>query len=373
MTNILVYAEAWGVGGIETYLLGLFRELAPKGFSFTLITTWDWNCSYDDVLASLGVERRAVFNGYKPGQVRRLKDGLSAFKRLLDENSFDAVHINTMNGMGFAYAQVAASRGVPVCIVHSHNSDVGAGGRIVKRFVHSVARSVLSGAETSRLACSEEAGRYLFGRKPFTVVRNGFDTVRFAFDSAVRGACRSELGVPADALLLGNPSRLAPAKNPLFQLDVFSEVLRAEPSAYYLMQGDGEMREQVREHADSLGVAAHVIWFEPRADVAPLYNAMDVLLFPSLHEGQPLVPVEAQASGLPVLMSVNVSDETAVTDLTRSEGLDRPASLWGEEILAMAREPRNRAIYADQIRKAGYDVADTSEIMASIYQTQGVR
>lgn len=70
---------------------------------------------------------------------------------------------------------------------------------------------------------------------------------------------------------------------------------------------------------------------------------------------------------------MNVSDETAVTDLTRSEGLDRPASLWGEEILAMAREPRNRAIYADQIRKAGYDVADTSEIMANIYQTQGVR
>lgn len=372
-TKVLVYSEAWGFGGIETYLMGLFRTLSFRDFSFTLLTTWDWNDSYDDELASLGVERFVVFKGHRPGQVRRLREGLSAFGRLLVERRFDAVHINTMNGMGFAYARLAASNGVPVRIVHSHNSDVGAGGRVVKRLVHLVARFALSGSETVRLACSEEAGRHLFGARRFTVARNGFDTAQFAFDPVARKACRDELGVPADVLLLGNPSRLAPAKNPLFQLDVFAEVLKIEPSAWYLMQGSGELERQVRQRADVLGVAGHVAWFEPRQDVASLYSAMDALLFPSLYEGQPLVPVEAQASGLPVLMSENVSRETVVTDLVRFERLDSPASQWGEEIVSMVREQRNRTRYAAEVHRAGYDVADTYEVLANYYQAKGAR
>lgn len=368
MSRVLVYSEAWGFGGIESFLMGLFRQLVPRGVNFTLFTVWDWNYTYDDELASLGVERHVVFTGHRPGQIERLRAGIAAFGRLIEENHYDAVHVNTMNGMGFSYARVAREHGVPIRIVHSHNSDVGEGAKAAKRLVHHTARLALGGAATARLACSETAGHHLFGKKPFQVVHNGFDTSRFAFDESDRESCRRELGVAEDALLFGNPSRLSPAKNPIFQLEVFSEVLKREPNARYLMQGKGELEQETKVRADELGLGESIIWFDPRPDPEALYSAMDAMLFPSLFEGLSLVSVEAQTSGLHVLASENVPRETAVTDLTSFESLSLPAASWADELIVLARKQGDRASYAARVRAAGYDVADTSALVARYYE-----
>lgn len=367
MTSVLVYAEAWGFGGIETFLLGLFRTLVPRGYRFTLLTTWDWNDTYDSELASLGVERYVVFKGHRPGQVRRLKEGTAIFERLLKERDFDVVHVNTMNGMGFVYACIARRCGIPVRIVHSHNSDVGEGVKAIKRLTHLIARTTLSGAETARLACSEEAGRHLFGDRTFRIVHNGFDVNNFAFSPEARAACRAELSVPADVPLLGNPSRLAPAKNPLFQIEVFSEFLKLDSSAYYLMQGTGELEHEAKALADELGIAGRIVWFEPRPNVAPLYSAMDLMLFPSLFEGLSLVSIEAQASGLPVLVSNDISPETAVTNLVRRKPISDGAREWAMEIAALLATPFPRCSYASIVRESGYDRVESSTQLTLIY------
>lgn len=367
MKRILVYSEAWGFGGIEAFLMGVFRQLSQKGFLFTLFTVWDWNTSYDTELDSLGIERIVLFKGYRPGQIKRLREGIAAFSRLLEKTRFDVVHVNTMNGMGLSYVRVAKACDVPIRIAHSHNSDVGEGAKSIKRIVHRGARFAFAGEATVRLSCSTEAGRHLFGKKPFIVVHNGFDTSRFSFDTNKRETCRREFGIPEGTLLFGNPSRLAPAKNPLFQLKVFSEVLKCDSSARYLMQGAGELEQEVKELACELGVTNSIVWFDPRPDPECLYSAMDAMLFPSYFEGLSLASIEAQASGLPVLLSSDVSRDTAVTNLVKFESLDAPASTWAKELIGLARKHRKRFGYAAQVRAAGYDASDTAKIVAKVY------
>ena len=136
--RVLCYAEAWGQGGIETFLMELFRRLQGNGVSFSLYSCWDWNDSFDDELAKLGIDRYTVFSGYKPGQLKRLCDGSKGFAELVNTMSPDVVYINTMNGMGFLYSEVAMKCCVPVRVVHSHNSAFGSGQAAAKAVMNKI-------------------------------------------------------------------------------------------------------------------------------------------------------------------------------------------------------------------------------------------
>lgn len=365
--RVLIYVESWGTGGIESYLMGLLRGLSGTGFDFLLFTVHDRPSVFDSELASLGVERRCVFPNSKPGQVTRLARGLREFDGLIRQVKPDVTHVNTMNGMGFAYAWVARLRGVPVRIVHSHNTDVGKRHRRLKRLVGKVGRALFCGSATTCLACSEEAGRYLFGDRDFRVVRNGIDTRRFAFSRERRRAVRKTLGIPDDALLLGNPSRLAPAKSPLFQLEIFAEVLKREPTAMYLLLSGGEMAEEVDAKIEDLRVGDSVVQVVPRPDPEAWYCALDALIFPSLYEGAPIIPIEAQCCGLPVLASDSIPLDAGITDLYEPLSLELDADVWAERALGLARADRDRMAYCDEVRRANYDVIQTAKIVGELY------
>ena len=366
--KVLVYAEAWGFGGIESYLMGLFRSLSGSKCQFKLFTTWDWSNERDSELDQLGVNRVVLFDGYKPGQVTRLREGLHAFDKILRSSDWDVVHINTMNGTGFIYSLLAEKRGVPVRIIHSHNSDVGESAKQIKRVVHFLMRAFFSGHETVRLACAEKAGTYMFGRRDFKVVRNGIDTNHFSFDGKLREQTRIKLGVPPDALLFGNPSRLAPAKNPLFQLEVFSEILKRDSSAFYLMQNEGELESDVRAKAKELGLSKRLVMFDPAPDVVGLYCALDAMIFPSIFEGLSLATVEAQCTGLSVLASDGISEETRITDTIHFLPLRLSAAGWAEQAICVARSAYCRDGYAVQIRDAGYDICQCAEEVLGVYR-----
>lgn len=90
-------------------------------------------------------------------------------------------------------------------------------------------------------------------------------------------------------MLFGSVGRIAEAKNPLFQIRTFAEVLRAVPGAYYLMVGDGDMKGQVKALIRELGINDRVIMPGYLPDPAPVYSALDCFLMPSLFEGLAIV------------------------------------------------------------------------------------
>lgn len=364
--RVICYSEAWGQGGIETFLMSLFRRHQGDGFAFTMFSCWDWNLAMDEELAALGIDRYTVFPERKPGQVQRLKAGSAAFAELIDQIRPDAVYVNTMNGMGFLYTDVAKRKDVPVRVVHSHNSAFGSGQAAVKAVMHRLGRLMLGGSASARLACSADAGRYLFGSRSFDVVNNGIDTKRFTFDADARSALRDRLGIPQDAFVLGSVGRLAEAKNPLFQIRTFAEILRIEPDAYYLMVGDGDMKPQVKALVSELGLEDRVIMPGYLPDPAPVYSALDCFLMPSLFEGLAIVCIEAQCTGCTIMCSEALPPEAHVTDAEVQIPLSAGEKFWAEKAVEMARMESDRTGYAELVREAGFNADDTAKQVADV-------
>lgn len=368
--RVLVYTEAWGRGGIESLLMNAFRIMRNAHVEFTLFSTWAWNSSFDAELNSMGVKRSSLFGNDKPNQFKRLFGGVREFGHLCDEFHPDAVWINTMNGAGLFYAHSSKRFGVPVRIVHSHNSDVGEGAKAFKRFVSWACSMAFCNDSTVRLACSREAGCYLFGKYPFRVVNNGIDVERFRFRQKYRDAVREELGLKEGEVLVGNIGRIAPAKNQIFQIEIFAEYLRLEPSARYLMLGESESlyMTKVRARAAELGVVDRLIMHDSVAETAPWYSALDAFLLPSLFEGLAMVRVEAQCSGLPILLSDGQASEGNLTELSKSISLNRSAQVWAEELHNMVHAEReSRSLYADKVADAGFDLDSLSNTLYTAF------
>ncbi len=112
-----------------------------------------------------------------------------------------------------------------------------------------------------------------------------------------------------------------------------------EPDACLLLVGDGPGRADVEQQVNAMGLGNKVHFLGTRRDVPDLMlGAMDLFLFPSLHEGLGLVLIEAQAAGLPCIVAKNVPDEVdVIPTAVKRLSLDRPATEWADAVLAAHR------------------------------------
>ena len=371
--NVLIYTEAWGGGGIEAFVMNVVRRLQNKGLRFDIFSTWEWPGISDEELKSLGIHRASVFKGRRPNQVIRLIRGVSAFSGQLKKGRYDAVWINTMNGLGFLYARKAKRLGIPVRVVHSHNSDVGEGMKTLKRIVGKTGGMLWSRCSSSNIACSRAAGEYLFGRRPFSIVNNGIDTEHFRFSPEKRKTARLKLGISSDEILIGSIGRIANQKNPLFQLEVFVKYKEINEKSRYLMVGKGDMVPEVLTHMSEIGLERDdVIIINPVDDPSSLYCALDAFLMPSLFEGLPLTLIEAQCSGLPVLASDTFSAEADIPDLVQRVSLKATPSRWAVKLddLIVQSRAMSRESFAYIISMAGYSEEESARKMSDIFLNQ---
>lgn len=368
--NVLLYSEGWGNGGIESFITNLIKVVDKEKFSFDVFCTHDTDSIYDKMLNNQSISRYVVFKGYKPNLIKRLFASTKAWRNQLSQKRYDAVHINTMNGIGFIYAAIAERAGVPVRIVHSHNSRFGCGMESIKQVAHRLGRALWQKSATVQLACSQDAGKYLFEDTAFSVLPNAIDVDRFRYSRENRKTMRSKLNVGEGEILLGNLGRLSEAKNPLFQLDIFSEFLQDNPEAKYLMVGKGELDEVVSDFIQKKNLTSSVIRIDGTDRPEDVYSALDAFLMPSLFEGLGMTCVEAQCNGLPVLASDKIPQEVDLTDLVKHESLKSDKRLWAKDIGLLIRIKRQREFYADRINEKGYSLKDLSTRFESIYANE---
>ena len=152
---------------------------------------------------------------------------------------------------------------------------------------------------------------------------------------------------------------------------MFYELQKRKPNSILILTGDGKARQQIEKMVQELDLGSKVIFTGIRSDVNRLMQAMDVFLFPSLYEGLPVTMIEAQAAGLPCVISENVPEETIVTDRVSRLALGAPVSEWTDKILkAGQKERRDQTM---QIRKAGYDIKENAERLQDFYMRAGIR
>lgn len=372
--RILYYSEGWGLGGIERFIMNSVELLDRSRYDFDIFCTHDWDTSYDARIAELGGSRYVVFRGHKPNLVARLIASLRAWRILLESGRYAAVHINTMNGVGFTYARVAEVMGVPVRIVHSHSTSYS-NPSLPKNMAHKLCKQRYLRSATKLLAATDDAGRYLFDEHPYEIVHTTVDTNVFHHDEEARRRVRGELGVGDDAFLFGSVGRFAAEKNLPFQVEVLAQLTGLIPDARLLLVGAGPEEATIRAKAEELGMTDRLILPGATDRPSDYLSAFDVVSVPSLFEsGSPLAVTETLACGCPCVLSAHVDTRALDTPLVRSlEPTD--AGAWAQALVDVHEGTASIDRAAEGlrfVRSIGYDNESNRAVINGLYgETQG--
>ncbi len=182
-----------------------------------------------------------------------------------------------------------------------------------------------------------------------------------------RESVRQEFGISPSEIVVGHVGNFHAPKNHAFLAAIAACAARRESGVRVLCAGGGPLQEQTRQQFEQAGVRA--IFTGPRTDIPRLLRAMDVFVFPSLYEGLPLAVVEAQAAGLPCVVSTEVTREVeAVPGLIRWLPLWAGAGIWADTVLEAARQPAEAVSGLATMRRSGFSVETSFDNMQAIYR-----
>ncbi len=357
-------------GGVETWLMHVLRHIDRDRFRINFVVHTTKPCAYDDEIRSFGSEIIPCLHPSRPWCYSH------NFRRILrDKAPYDVVHSHVHHYSGHVL-KLAHQAGIPYRICHSHNdtTDIDACSGIVRRSYLAFMKYWIERHASLGLACSKEAAVALYGSNwrsnpQRRILHYGVDLSPFCTheDSKV---IRAELGIPADAVVIGHVGRFSRQKNHGFLMRIFSRIAVLEPRAYLLLVGDGELRLDIENWVALAGLSDRVIFLGSRPDVPRLMaGAMDLFLMPSLHEGLPLVLIEAQAAGLPCVISSVISPETDIVDESiRRVPLSLTADKWAEETMSALTFSRRGPEALHAIQESRFNILSSIALLKPIYE-----
>ncbi len=361
MKRILHVLGTLDRGGTESMLMSHYRHINRDIMQFDFIVHTTQHCDFEDEVNSLGgrVYRLPRFNLIN---VIEYKKSWTHFFN--NHPDYQVIHIHHFLVAGIILP-IAAHHKIPIRIAHSHNTKPPI--FILKEKIMWLFHHNMIKFSTLRLACSNDAGRYLFGESSFTVFKNAIETSRFQFCENNRKRIRKEFGFSDGDLIIGHiGSFRTRQKNHSFLIDVFSELSKVKRRVKLLLVGSGELQCEIESKVNSLGLEDKCIFAGVREDVPALLSAMDIFLFPSFFEGLGIVGIEAQASGLPCVFSDVIPNDACVTDLVTKISLEKDAKCWASVINSVELN-KERSSYYREVSKAGYDVEMNVKLLEDYY------
>lgn len=358
--RVLHVVTYMGRGGLETMLMNYYRHMDRSKVQFDFLTHRDFRADYDDEIESLGGKIYRL-----PRLVPWSRSYLKALREFfVSHPEYKIVHVH-QDCLSSVILKMAKKCGVPVRIGHSHNSSQD---KNLKYLIKLFYKRKIPANATQLFACGKEAGDWMFNGASYRVLNNAIDSNQYTFNAESRAQMRSELGISDDAFVVGHVGRFHLQKNHAFLLDVFAEVKRMKANTVLLLVGDGNLRAEMEQKAESLDISDSVIFTGVRSDVPDLMRAMDCFVFPSFYEGLGIVAVEAQAAGLSCVVSSGVPTECDVSPLIEHLPLNSGASMWAARVLAQCG--RVRLNTTEDIIRAGYDIKANAEWLQNYYLEQ---
>ncbi len=355
--RVLHVLQRMEAGGTQAFLMNLYRNIDRSKVQFDFLVVYSEKQFYDDEIESLGGRiYRSTFREDK--NLPRFRRFLRGF--FFEHPEYIVVHCHAYT-IGYFVLKEAERAGVAVRIAHSHNNNMTG----ITVPIKNVMRALFSVHANRFMACSDEAGRFLFGDRYFTVLKNAIDVDRFAYDEDVRRNVRNELGLEG-RFVVGNVGRLHEQKNQSFLLEVFKEIRGIRSDAHLLLVGNGPLRNELMAKAEAFGVANSLTLLSNRSDMDRLYQAMDVFVLPSLFEGLGIVAIEAQSAGLPTVCSNGVAEDANVSPLFSRMALEDSPKAWAEAVVACAGM-RDCEAGAAGAKAHGFDVGDNAAKIQEMY------
>ena len=356
MIRILQCVNNMHRAGLETMLMNYYRNIDRTRIQFDFLTHRPERDDYDDEIEALGGRIYRAPRLY-PQNYPAYFAYMKKFFREHPEYQIVHSHIDTMSYLPLLAAKKA---GVPVRIAHSHSTSIDLD---FKYPLKQCFRAMLPAVATYRIACGQEAGKFLYRGRDFQLIPNAIMADRYFFNPEIRELKRKELGLK-DQFVVGHVGRFCYPKNHEFLLKLFSLLLQQDPDAVLMLVGTGEKESAIQAYVEELHIEDSVRFLGNRSDVNELYQAMDIFVMPSLFEGVPVVGVEAQFAGLPCLFSSRVPKEVAFSDHCAFLELDAGAAAWAEAVLQYQKQQGPRISPTND----HYDVKKASKILEEVYE-----
>ena len=355
-------------GGVGSAIMNYYRNMDRTKIQFDFICDEDsTNIPYGEIEKLGG---RVIICPPYQKVFKYQKFLINLFK----QNKYTIVHSN-INALSVFPLRAAKKAGVPIRIAHSHSTANKKEWK--KTLIKNMLRPFSKKYANVYFACSELAGRWLFGNKTFnegkvTIINNAIDVEKFIYNEDIRRKVRNELKekfkseINEDTLVVGHIGRFVKQKNHEFLIDIFNEIYKRKENSVLVLVGQGPLQKKIEEKVNKLGLQDCVLFLGQRDDANELYQAMDVFVLPSLYEGLGMVLIEAQYAGLNCYCSEVVPKEAYISKLLTKITLSESSSKWAEKIIDKQNK-FTRKDMTEELKDSGYDIKEEAKKLEEKY------
>ena len=350
------------ISGVDSVVMNYYRHIDRNRVQFDFFIDGYNQTLIDEEILDLG-GRIIKLEPYENSMRTNMRQCRNAFT----EGAYTIVHshLNTLSCFPL-YAAFRAK--VPIRIAHSHSTT--SRGEWKRNLMKQALRPFSKTFATHYAACADYTARWLFGSQTVQngkvhVIQNAIDTARFSPNESARQRIRKEFNLE-NRFIIGHIGRFAFQKNHELLVRIFAEVYRQNPNAALILIGTGELEADIRTLVKELCIEHAVFFTGIRRDIPDFLNAFDVFFLPSRYEGLPVVGIEAQAVGLPCLMSDAVTKDTAITPLVEFFPLHADIEAWAQKLLSY--EHTQKRPYPDLLRASGFDIHHAAQDLCCWYE-----
>ena len=370
--NVLYFVDRMLRGGIQSLVIDWISRFNKKKIHVDFLLLDDGNnYELEDKLKELGCNIYKLKGVWIKNPFDYIKYSIALNNFFKKHNNYKAVHLHS-SSKNYLVLKYAQKYGIPIRIAHSHNIDFQTKSKF-KKMVGNCFKKELIKYSTDYFACSNLAGQWLFGDKivnnpKYKIINNAIDYERFKFNEKTRKKIRNELQVKNDTVVIGNVGRFATQKNHKFLVEIFSEYHKKNKNSLLVLIGTGDLEDEIKNKVKHLKLEKSVYFTGFKTNVNEYMQGLDIFLLPSLHEGLPVVGVEAQAAGLPCYMSKDViTEEVKIADNVYFISLEETPAKWADIIL---NNNNSRTDNYKKIKDRGYIISDVIENLEKVYQGQ---
>lgn len=352
----------WLGGGVEAVVMNYYRHIDRTKIQFDFICDNDsTNIPYEEI-ELMGGKVILIPPYQKVFQYQR------QLKHVLKQGHYEIVHSH-INALSIFPLKAATKVGVATRIAHSHSTTNKVEWK--KNLVKNILKPFAKVYATHYFACTEHAGRWLFGNKVFEkgkvfVLNNAIDLSKFKYNPTIRALKRKELGVNDDTLVIGHIGRFVQQKNHHYVIEVFNEVHKKNKNSILILIGQGPLQMEIENKVKDLGLVEAVKFLGQRDDVHEWYQVFDTFLFPSLYEGLGIVLIEAQCAGCYCLASTEVPSVARVTKNIEFMSLNEQLQDWALWILEKNNHKKLLGCEL-QVANNGYEIKEETKKLESFY------
>lgn len=351
MIRVLQIIGSLERGGAETFLVNLYRNIdrTKIQFDFAIYNEPSENGYYQEVV-DMGAK---VF--FVPSKSTGIVKNFKAVMKIVQENHYTMVWRYIDGCFGAIDLLAAKLAGSSETVLNSRNSYTEGTPRLI---MHYMIKPFLPLFVTKNYACGIQAGKWMFGRHPFEVINNGIDVESFRYNEGIRNQHRQAFNLQ-DKVVIGHIGRFHYTKNHKLIIAIYEKFKETNSNSALVLVGTGELFPQIQQLVKEKGLEEDVLFLGSRSDVPEMLQMMDVFIMPSLFEGFPRAFLEAQAAGLPCVVSSTISKEVDVTGNVSFVDLDAPVEVWADKLIEKcgSKTEDNTKL----LREAGYDIKDVAK------------